>query len=112
GPKLSVLQLASRTGLQKFVGMTVARDGTLWISGTHGLEHSTSSVRNFKAEDPWHEFIAPAAVQAENFELPLQDLDGDGLTFVAVLPDEQCGVVHFDGGNWAVQPVKTQRIRG
>jgi signal transduction histidine kinase/ligand-binding sensor domain-containing protein len=110
--KLSVLQSASRTGLQKFIGMTVARDGTLWISGARGLEHSTSSVRNFKPEDGWREFAAPPGVPAGNFESPLQDLDGDGLTFLADLPNEQRGVVHFDNGNWTVQPMDTQRIRG
>ena len=112
GPKLSVLQSASGTGLQKFIGMTVARDGTLWISGAHGLEHSASSVRNFKPEDAWREFAAPPEVRAENFEAPLQDLDGDGLTFLADLPNEQRGIVHFDNGNWTVQSMENQRIRG
>jgi signal transduction histidine kinase len=110
--KLTVLQLASHTGLQRFFGMTVARDGTLWISGAHGLEHSTSQIRSFKPEDAWHEFAAPPGVQTENFESPIQDLDGEGLTFLADLPNEQRGVVHFDNGNWIVQSMKNQHIRG
>jgi signal transduction histidine kinase/ligand-binding sensor domain-containing protein len=111
-PTLSVIQLASHTGLQKFVGMTVTRDGTLWISGAHGLERSTSQVRNFNPEDSWREFAAPPGVQAENFESPMLDLDGDGLTLLADLPGEQRGVVHFDNGNWTVQPMDTEHIRG
>lgn len=115
-PVITVLQLANHTGLQKFIGMCVARDNTLWISGAHGLEHSTSTVRNLKPDEQWHEFAAPPGVQAANFEQPLQDLDGEGLTFLADLPNEQHCVVHFDDGNWTVQsmnkPVSTQRIRG
>ncbi|HEY1424185.1 MAG TPA: hypothetical protein VGF20_12070, partial [Candidatus Acidoferrum sp.] len=110
--KKTVLLPASETGLQKFIGMTVARDGTLWISGPHGLEHSAVSVRTLKPGDAWQEFAAPSGVQAENFEQPLQDLDGDGLTCLADLPDEQHGAVHFDDGNWTVQLVKTTKIRG
>jgi len=37
-PHTIVLQSASQTGLQKFLGMTIARDGSVWVSGPHGLE--------------------------------------------------------------------------
>ena len=110
--KLTVLQWASRTGLQKFTGMTVARDGTLWISGTHAVERSSTAARYLKPDDAWREYAAPPGVQAENFEQPLQDLDSDGLTCLADLPDEQPCVVHVDNGNWTVQPVKNERLRG
>jgi len=111
--KLSLLQSADHTGLQKFSGMTMAHDGTLWISGTHGLEHSTATIRNLKPDDSWREFAAPPGVRAQDFELPLQDLDGEGLTFIAELPNEQPCVVHFENGNWIVHPTpNTQRVRG
>src|SRR6185312_2923690 len=84
----------------------------LWISGPHGLEHSAATARNLKPDDAWREFAAPAGVQAENFQQPLQDLDGEGLTCLADLTNEQPCVVHFDNGNWAVQPMKNERIRG
>jgi signal transduction histidine kinase len=112
GAEISVLQSAERTGLKKFVGMTIAADGTLWISGPHGLEHSTGTIRNLKADDSWLEFTAPPGMQAENFYEPIQDLDGDGLTCLAELPGEQNCVVHFENGNWNVQPVNSERIRG
>jgi signal transduction histidine kinase/ligand-binding sensor domain-containing protein len=110
---VSVLQSANGTGLGKFLGMAVARDGTLWISGPHGLERSTAGVRNLKAEDAWHESATPPGVQAQDFEQPIQDVDGEGLTCVANLPKEQkrC-VVHFENGNWTVQPMRDERICG
>jgi signal transduction histidine kinase len=106
------LQSVNRTGLGKFLGMTVARDGTVWISGTNGLERSTATARNLTSSDSWQEFLTPPGVQARNFEQPLQDLDGDGITCAAELPGEQRSVVHIDNGNWTVQAIKSARIRG
>ena len=114
GDTTSTVQSANRTGLQKFLGMTVARDGSLWISGPHGLERSLASMRSLKSSAAWQEFIAPPGLQAENFELPIQDGDGEGFTCVAETPgSEQKCVVHFDGMNWTVQPLLgPQKIRG
>jgi signal transduction histidine kinase/ligand-binding sensor domain-containing protein len=116
GDTTSPLQLANRTGLQKFLGMTVARDGSLWISGPHGLEHSLTPVRSLKAGTAWQEFTAPSTLPAENFDLPIQDIGGEGFTCVAETPgSEQRCLAHFDGANWTVQtiqPASTQKIRG
>ena len=113
GDTTSSLLSTSRTGLQKFLGMTVARDGSLWISGPHGLEHSLTAVRNLKPSSSWQEFTAPPALSAENFDLPIQDIGGDGFTCVAETPgSEQRCIVHFDGANWTAQPMSTQKIRG
>jgi signal transduction histidine kinase/ligand-binding sensor domain-containing protein len=112
-PRLLLLQSASQTGLQKFLGMTIARDGSLWISGARGLEHSTTSVRNLKAGEEWREFLTPKTLQAENFQEPYQDAETDGLTCVAESSSlEQRLAVHFDGTNWTAQPIGTQKIRG
>ncbi len=113
-PRTTIMRLASQTGLQKFLGMTVARDGTLWISGTRGLEHSTIPVRNLKPSDDWQEFLAPPMLQAENFQQPLTDIDGDGITCAADSrsTSEQWMVAHFDGQNWTAQTMGTQKIRG
>lgn len=111
--ELTVLQSANRTGLGKFLGMTVAQDGTLWISGAHGLERSTTSARNLSPTDAWLEFAAPSGLHVENLEQPLVDLDGDGITCAADLPEGQRGVVHCENGDWTVTPLQNnQRIRG
>jgi len=113
-PRTITLRLASQTGLQKFLGMTVARDGSLWISGTRGLEHTATPARNLKPDDEWQEFLPPPMLQAENFQQPLTDIDGDGITCAADSRSttEQRLVTHFDGTNWIAQTLGTQRIRG
>ncbi len=113
GDTTSTLQSASRTSLQKFLGMSVARDGSLWISGPHGLERSAATIRSLKPNTSWQEFTAPPGLQAENFESPIQDADGDGFTCVAETPgSEQRCAVHFDGTSWTVQPLGPQKLRG
>ena len=112
-PRLIALQSAGKTRLQNFLGFTVARDGSVWISGTRGLEHSTVPARTLKATDEWTEYLAPETLEAENFHQPLQDVEADGITCVADwLTSEQRLAVHFDGKDWTVQPVGTQKIRG
>jgi signal transduction histidine kinase len=113
-PRTLLLRLASQTGLQKFLGMTVARDGSLWISGTRGLEHTTGPIRNWKPSDRWQEYLSPHTLQAINFQQPFQDINGDGITLSADSPaSDQKLVVHFDGQNWTTQSnIGTQKIRG
>jgi signal transduction histidine kinase len=112
-PKFVTLLPASKTGLQKFLGLTVARDGSVWISGARGLEHASTPARNLKATDEWKEFLAPQMLQAENFQEPIQDVDGEGISCVTG-PDssDQWSVAHFDGKDWTVQLVDSQKIRG
>jgi signal transduction histidine kinase/ligand-binding sensor domain-containing protein len=112
-PRTIVFQTASRTGLQKFLGMTLARDGTLWISGARGLERSTGPARNLKPSDEWREYHPPPALQSGNFLQPLADIGADGVTCAAdSLTNEQKLIVHFDGQNWTSQPIANQKIRG
>jgi len=112
-PKLIPLQSADRTGLQTFLGLTIARDGSVWISGARGLEHSVAPARNLKATDEWTEFLAPETLEFENLQQPLQDVNAEGVTCVAdSLASEQRLVVHFDGKDWITQPAGNQRIRG
>lgn len=112
-PQTFILQSANQTGLQKFLGMTVARDGSLWISGTRGLEHFPGSARNLKSNDTWQEYLAPTMLPAGNFQTPIEDVDAIGVTCVADSPSsDDKFVVHFDGQNWTTQPVGTQKVRG
>jgi ligand-binding sensor domain-containing protein len=112
-PRTTVLQTAKQTGLQKFLGMAVAHDGTVWISGSRGLARSSSQLRSLKSDTTWREYLAPAMLQAENLQQPIVDVDGDGVTCAAdSTSSEQKLVVHFDGENWTAQPVGTEKIRG
>lgn len=110
-PRVTVLRTASQTGLEKFLGMMVANDGSLWISGQRGLARAPSP--DLTADTPWREFPAPRNLQAENFQQPIADVKGMGLTCVAdMVSSEQKLVVHFDGGNWTAQPVGPDKLRG
>ena len=112
-PHTVILQSAAQTGLQKFFGMTIAHDGSLWISGARGLEHFPGLARNLKTNDEWREFLAPPMLEAGNFQIPIEDVDAQGVTCVADSPSsDQKLVAHFDGQNWTTQPVGTQKIRG
>ncbi len=111
-PKTFVLRMASSTGLQKFSGMTVAADGTLWLSGLRGLARAADSARNLKPDTAWDQYLAPANLQAEDFQQPVVDTDGTGVTCVAESQSsEQKLVTHFDGRNWTAQAVGTGKIR-
>ncbi|HEX4264323.1 MAG TPA: ATP-binding protein [Verrucomicrobiae bacterium] len=112
-PRTTVLRTVAQTHLQKFLGMGLARDGSLWISGARGLTRTTGAVRNLKPSDEWREFLPPALLQAGNFLQPLADIDADGVTCAAdSLSSEQKLVAHFDGQDWTAQPMGNQKIRG
>jgi hypothetical protein len=112
-PRTIVLQTADRTGLQKFLGMTLAGDGSLWISGARGFERTTGPIRNLKPGEEWRQFISPSMLQAGNFQQPLADIGAVGVTCAAdSLAGEQKLIVHFDGRNWTTQPMGSQKIRG
>ncbi|HLX70446.1 MAG TPA: two-component regulator propeller domain-containing protein, partial [Verrucomicrobiae bacterium] len=112
-PRTTVLRTAKQTGLEKFVGMTVAADGGLWVSGQRGLAHLSGPLRDLRPDSEWQEYPAPGAFQAENFQQPFIDSDGNGVTCVADSSSgEQKLVAHFDGRNWTAQPIGTEKIRG
>lgn len=112
-PRSTVLRKASQTGLEKFLGMTVVSDGSLWVSGQRGLAHVAGPLRNLTPESNWQEHLAPRLLQAENFEQPIADLSADGVTCAADSPSgDQKLVAHFDGQNWTAQPIVAEKIRG
>lgn len=113
GPRTIILRTAGQTGLQKFTGMTVARDGSFWLAGTRGLDHRSGPIRTIKPDDEWREYLSPPVLQAGNLQQPLADFDADGVTCTSESPvSEQKFIVHFDGQNWTSQPMGTQKIRG
>lgn len=110
-PRSTVLRTASQTTLEKFLGMMVVGDGSLWISGQRGLARAPGS--DLAADTPWQEFPAPRNLQAENFQQPIADVKGTGLTCIAdSASSEQKLIIHFDGRNWTAQPVGPDKLRG
>jgi hypothetical protein len=75
-PRTAALRRASQTGLERFTGMILARDGGLWIAGARGLAKTSVAVRNLKPESDWQEYLAPTALQIKNLREPREDADG------------------------------------
>src|SRR5262249_35990722 len=82
-PRTTILRTANTTPLQKFLGMSVARDGTVWISGAHGVAHSGVPARGLKPDSTWQDYLLPSMLQVEDLDQPITDIESDGLTCVA-----------------------------
>ena len=100
GHQTTLLRSSDRTRIGKFLGMTPARDGGLWVSGEAGVARIPGPLRALVANAEWRETLAPASVSARHFEEPRDDGD-DGVTFVATFssPTEKA-CIHFDGREW------------
>jgi len=110
-PTTEVLRLARQTSLGSFLGLTVARDGGLWISGARGLAKLPAPVRNLKADTKWQEFELPETSHLQNLRQPNEDEFGC-VTSVADSANGADGVVvHFDGRQWTSRTVGNRNVR-
>src|SRR5262249_42718317 len=112
-PRTFTLRTAGQSRLERFLGMGIAADGTLWIAGTRGLSHAPVGVRKVKRDTEWRDYFPPPTLLAVNFQQPLADADGNSITCVAESPaGDQKLAVHFDGENWSSLPAGTEKVRG
>jgi signal transduction histidine kinase len=103
------LRRASETIVGEFLGMTPARDGGLWISGTRGLAKLPAPVRSLKADTPWQEFELPRDQDAQNLREPRED--ESGVTMIAESArNPEAMVVRFDGQRWTVRAAGAERL--
>ncbi len=108
-PRSVVLLNASRTGLQKFTGMTLARDGSLWISGKRGVLKVPAPIRSLKPECDFLEYPPPAELQLNNFRDPHTD-GADGLSVIGESVTNQVKwLAQFDGTQWRLRTDLPQR---
>ncbi len=109
--QVSVLKPVAGTGLEKFLGMTVASQGGLWITGARGLARVRDETRTVTAEAVWQEFIPPESLNLQNFREPVEDADGN---LVAVAESFETGrnvAVLFDGQRWTVYNAGRENVR-
>ena len=71
-----MLLAAAQTRLEKFSGLTLARDGGLWIAGARGLAKVSGPVRNLKPDSEWHDFVPPESLPIHNLQEPHEDEEG------------------------------------
>ncbi|MCW5552860.1 MAG: hypothetical protein KIS67_11960 [Verrucomicrobiae bacterium] len=110
-PQTRVLRTAAQTGMGSFSGMTLARDGGLWIAGRHGLTKVAGPVRNLRLESDWQEWLPPASAGFRNLQEPWEDPDG-GITLLAETSETgRKLVVRFDGQHWTAIPMGSERLR-
>jgi signal transduction histidine kinase len=110
-PKTQVLRAAADMQLQRFSGLTAARDGSLWISGARGLAHAPGPLRNLRPETPWREFVAPESLNLTNFQEPHEDAEG-GITAVAESStNHQKVIARFNGKQWSAGPPVVEKLR-
>jgi signal transduction histidine kinase/ligand-binding sensor domain-containing protein len=110
-PRTQVIRVASQTALLGFSGMTPARDGGLWISGTRGLAKIPTPLRSLKPETEWREYVRPDSLPIQGFLAPHEDEAG-GVTLVAEsTTNRQKLVAYFDGQHWSAEAPRPERLR-
>ena len=99
------------TQLQKFLDMTSARDGGVWLTGARGLAKLPGPIRRLSGTSEMREYLVPEHLGVSEFQRPFED-DQGGLTMVA----DQAAlnkkvIVYFDGDSWEVRPVPGETLR-
>ena len=110
-PRVEVLLTAAQTRLEKFSGLTPARDGGLWIAGARGVARVAGPIRNLKRDSEWHDFLPPASLPIANLQEPHEDEEGVVTAVAESLPDRQKALAHFDGQHWSAEAVPLERAR-
>jgi signal transduction histidine kinase/ligand-binding sensor domain-containing protein len=110
-PRTEVLRLASRTGLKSFLGLTIARDGGLWISGERGLAKVPAPVRSLRPETEWQEFAWPEELPLVNLESPHEDPAGGVVGVGHCTTNEERLITYFDGQKWSVRSAGGKKVR-
>ena len=109
-PRTIIMRAAAQTQIGSFIGMTLSREGGLWIGGTRGLARVTGPARNLEPNSTWQEYIPPEFLSISNLSQPVSDDDG-GVTLVAESAvDHQKMVVMFDGHNWTALPAGSRNF--
>ncbi|HEV2207232.1 MAG TPA: ATP-binding protein [Verrucomicrobiae bacterium] len=106
-----VLRLAAQTGLGGFFGMTIARDGGLWISGEHGLARVPGPARTLLPDTAWREQLLPQDSPVHHLESPHEDADGGVLTLGDSGTNARSVAVYFDGQQWQVLAGAPDKLR-
>jgi signal transduction histidine kinase len=110
-PRTDVLLTAAQTRLEKFSGMTLARDGSLWIAGARGLAKVSGPVRNLKRDNRWQDYLLPEALELHNLQEPRQDEEGIVTVVAESTTNLQKVLAQFDGQHWTAEAVPVERIR-
>ena len=105
------IRSAQSTQLQKFLDMTSARDGGVWLTGARGLAKLPGPIRRLSGTSEMREYLLPEHLGVSDLQRPFED-DQGGLTMVADLAAlNKKVIVYFDGESWEVRPVPGETLR-
>ena len=110
-PQSRVLHLASQTRLGSFSGFTPSHDGGLWVCGERGLAKVPGPVKSFRPETEWTEYLPPEQLRIKNFQGLHEDEDGGVVAVADSSTNQQRVVVFFDGQDWTIQPISSDKLR-
>lgn len=110
-PRISLLCSAASAGVGNFWGMTQARDGGLWISGSRGVARFAGPVRNLMPKSVWEEHLLTAAMPLAGLQSLHDDLQGGVIALAQCSTNRQQYICSFDGQDWAFQDVRPERVR-
>jgi signal transduction histidine kinase/ligand-binding sensor domain-containing protein len=110
-PRTEALLTAAQTRLEGFSGMTLARDGGLWIAGERGLLKMAGPVRNLKRETEWHDYVPPGPLAIHNFQEPHEEAEGIVTALAEAAENSRKRLVHFDGQHWTTETVSVEGVR-
>jgi signal transduction histidine kinase len=105
-----VLRKATQTALERFSGMTLARDGGLWISGIRGFAKVPGPIRTLKADTEWKEYRVPESLRIKALGEPHEDEMGFATALAESSANGQSLLVMFDGQHWTAQTVGNEKI--
>jgi len=106
-----LIRAARSSSLQKFVDMTLARDGGVWITGARGIAKLPGPVRRLSPQSEWREYLLDESLEISDLQRPFED-DQGGVTMVAdIAAANKKVLVHFDGESWEVRALPGETIR-
>jgi signal transduction histidine kinase len=105
-----VIRTANQTALGKFSGMSLARDGGLWISGSGGLAKVAGPLRSLKPDSEWKEYRLPDSLQIKDLGEPHEDETGSVTAVGESSIDGKSSVVLFDGQHWSTQTAGIEKL--
>ncbi len=102
---------AADTGLERFLDMADAGDGSVWISGESGLGLTSIPSLDASSGGGWREYLPPARSNLVHFQYPALD-DRGGVTCVA----ESRGsgrrlLARWSGQEWEAWPMLQGKVR-
>jgi signal transduction histidine kinase len=113
-PELSrtdLLLAADQTRLERFSGMTPARDGGLWLAGERGLAKISQPIRNLKQGGEWHDYLPPEPFRIHNLQQPHAGDEGIVTVLAEATTNNAKTLLHFDGQSWTAEAVPVERSR-